>query len=100
MKVIVKGIATEYRDEGSGPIILMLHGWGDSLHSFDMLAQRLDPDCRILRLDLPGFGQSETPRGAWTLADYAEFVKAFCEKIGLVPDFLVGHSMGGRIIIK
>jgi pimeloyl-ACP methyl ester carboxylesterase len=99
MKVIVKGLATEYQDEGSGPILLMLHGWGDSLHSFDLLAHRLG-GFRVVRLDLPGFGGTELPHGDWDVADYARFVAEFCEKISIKTDYLLGHSFGGRINIK
>lgn len=99
MKVIVKGIATEYTDEGSGPCMLMLHGWGDSLHSFDSLAHRLG-GFRVVRLDMPGFGNSELPRGEWNVSNYSQFVKEFCEKIDIRPDFIVGHSFGGRVSIK
>lgn len=100
MKVIVNGIATEYKDEGTGPIILILHGWKASLHTFDALTQFLTPSFRVLRLDLPGFGESEMPRTSWAIGDYATFVKSFLEKLDLRIDILVGHSMGGRIAIK
>jgi pimeloyl-ACP methyl ester carboxylesterase len=99
VKVIVKGIATEYVDGGSGPVILMLHGWGDSMHSFDLLAHKLG-GYRIVRLDLPGFGGTELPHGDWNVGDYARFVKEFCEKIAIEPEYILGHSFGGRITIK
>ncbi len=41
MKIIIQNIATEYTDEGSGPIILCLHGWKDSLRTFDALEPEL-----------------------------------------------------------
>jgi len=99
MKVIVKGLATEYEDEGSGPVLLMLHGWGDSLRSFNTLVHRLG-GYRIVRLDLPGFGGTELPRGEWDVGDYARFVQEFCTKLSVAPQFLLGHSLGGRISIK
>lgn len=86
-------------DEGAGTILLMLHGWGDSLHTFDALTAEI-PKHRIIRLDLPGFGGSEQPPKAWTVGDYAVFVGAFLEKIVVQPDTIVGHSLGGRIAIK
>src|SRR6185436_3700921 len=99
MKSIVSGLATEHSENGVGPTILMLHGWGDSLHSFDILAQKLQ-GYQIVRLDLPGFGNSELPRGIWDMERYAKFVKEFCEKMHIDPEFVVGHSFGGRILIK
>jgi len=99
MKVIVKGLATEYSDVGSGPQVLMLHGWGDSLHSFDSLSHALG-GYRIVRLDLPGFGSTELPHGVWDVGDYARFVAEFCTKLAVEPQYVLGHSFGGRILIK
>lgn len=100
MKIIVQDIATEYRDEGDGPVVLFLHGWQDDLRTFDALAALLAPDYRLIRLDLPGFGASEMPKTAWGIAEYAGFATDFMEKLAIYPDVLVGHSFGGRIIMK
>jgi pimeloyl-ACP methyl ester carboxylesterase len=99
MKIIVEGLATEYRDDGQGPVLLMLHGWGNSLRSFDGLCATLQ-GYRIIRLDLPGFGGTEKPPGPWDLLEYVGFVEAFCTKLNVRPDILLGHSLGGRISLK
>ena len=100
MKVIVQGIAVEYTDEGNGPIALFLHGWKDNLHTFDSIAPLLSSSLRVIRIDLPGFGESETPATKWALVDYVRFVQAFIDKLNIKPDILAGHSLGGRIVIK
>lgn len=100
MKIIMENLAIEYRDEGTGPVSLFLHGWQDDLHTFDSLVPYLSPTRRIIRLDLPGFGKSELPRAAWTLNDYARLVRACIEKLNIQIDMLIGHSFGGRIAIK
>jgi len=100
MKVIVNNIATEYTDDGTGQVIFMLHGWLDSLHSFDSLADHLSKSKRVIRLDLPGFGQTEIPPESWVLDDYISFVAAFITKLKLTDYVLLGHSFGGRIAIK
>jgi pimeloyl-ACP methyl ester carboxylesterase len=100
MKVIVDGLATNYLDEGHGPAFLLLHGWANTLHSFDAISASLCKSHRIVRLDLPGFGATEPPPSAWNVEDYARFVRTFCEKIGLEPDTAIGHSLGGRILVK
>lgn len=99
MKFIVQNSATEYEDSGQGPVFLMLHGWKDSLRTFDELVARL-PGYRIVRLDMPGFGQSEAPKKAWGVGEYVEFVQAFIEKLGVTPEIIAGHSFGGRVAIK
>src|SRR3989344_5618914 len=99
MKIIIDNLAVEYLDEGSGPTILMLHGWADSLHTWDLVIAQLT-GFRIIRLDLPGFGGSERPKDAWDVGAYVQFVLAFCKKLEYEIDILIGHSFGGRIIIK
>ncbi len=100
MKLIIQNIATEYTDEGSGPVILCLHGWKDSLHTFDSLKPALLKKGRVIALDLPGFGETGNPPGAWQVNDYVQFVANFLQKMNVDADFLVGHSFGGRVIIK
>ena len=100
MKIIVQNLATEYLDEGTGKVVLFLHGWQDNLHTFDSLASLLSPTWRIVRLDLPGFGKSEVPKETWNLDNYVQFVKDFINKLDIHVYALVGHSFGGRITIK
>jgi pimeloyl-ACP methyl ester carboxylesterase len=99
LKLIVDNLAIEYQDEGSGPVMLMLHGWQDNLRTFDPLMPSLINHWRVVRLDLPGFGGSEHPP-TWNLDDYVNFVAGFVTKLHLDVDILVGHSLGGRIAIK
>jgi len=100
MKIIVQNIAIEYRDDGAGKVMLFLHGWQDNLHTFDDLASFLSSKNRVIRLDLPGFGKSEIPGKAWDLDDYVQFVGNFIKKLNLQVYVFIGHSFGGRIIIK
>ncbi|MDP2656318.1 MAG: alpha/beta hydrolase [bacterium] len=100
MKIIVKNLATEYSDEGTGHVLLFLHGWQDTLHTFDALCVSLVKTHRVVRLDLPGFGHTDTPKQVWTLDEYIAFVDEFIKKLQLDVDTIVGHSFGGRIIIK
>lgn len=100
MTTIINNTAIEYQDTGQGPVILMLHGWGDSMATFDRLADRLTAKFRVVRLDLPGHGRSQAPAVTWNLDNYVELVAAFIKKLGLNVELLAGHSFGGRIAIK
>ncbi len=99
MKLIVNNLAVEYQDQGQGPVILLLHGWGQSLQTFDQLAADLQSDFRVVRLDLPGFGSSQRPQKAWGVGDYARMAEDFARKLNLTVDAAIGHSFGGRIAI-
>ncbi len=99
MKIIIQNLATEYQDEGVGPVMLFLHGWQDSLRTFDSLVPLLS-SVRIIRLDLPGFGGTEASKEDWDVGHYVKFVADFIQKLDIQVDVLVGHSFGGRIIIK
>lgn len=100
MKIIVQNLAIEYQDEGVGEIVLFLHGWQDNFHTFDSLTSLLSSTWRTIKLDLPGFGKSETPKETWDLDNYVQFVKNFIKKLDIQVYALVGHSFGGRIAIK
>lgn len=102
MQVIVDGLSTNYLDTGKSnkPTVLILHGWADSAASFSDLAKKLSSHYRVISLDLPGFGKTEGPKSAWTLADFALFTAHFLQKLELPLFALVGHSNGGAISIK
>lgn len=100
MKLIINNVATEYADEGSGPVLLLLHGWKDTLHTFDALVPELGKKFRVVRLDMPGFGGTELPSTNLRLDDYVDFVQLFIQKLNLDIAAIAGHSFGGRVILK
>lgn len=100
--MLVNGTPTHYRDEGSGPVVLLLHGWGSDLSTFNNLAIWLKDKHRVVRLDLPGFGKTpfKSEKG-WELNDYLKFISEFLDKIEVSKvQLVIGHSMGGRLTIK
>lgn len=101
MKTIVNGQLIEYIDRGFGDTIVILHGWGSNMASFKELTDNLTEDYRVVRLDLPGFGKSPAPVKDWYVDDYAKIVSAFLDKIDVKRlDVIIGHSFGGRVVIK
>ena len=50
--------------------------------------------------DLPGFGKTKEPPDSWNLGSYVDFVIRFIESFGAKRVILLGHSFGGRILIK
>src|SRR5690348_8016012 len=102
MNAVVDGILVHYQESGdkNAPVALLLHGWAADVKSFAKLAEHLQKQFRVVRLDMPGFGASEQPSSDWHMADYAQFVSHFVAKVGLDGVLLVGHSFGGRVSIK
>ncbi|MFA9423327.1 MAG: alpha/beta fold hydrolase, partial [Sedimentibacter sp.] len=99
MRIVVEKLNVNYIDEGTGSAVLLLHGWGGSIQTMIPIFNVLKDKCRVVALDLPGFGESDIPLTPWNSYDYAQFIMKFIEKIGLSSIILFGHSHGGRISI-
>ena len=101
MKIIVDNLVTNYQKVGSGPIVLLLHGWGDGMDTYKYIVNELKLTNTMISLDLPGFGNSETPKETFSLKLYASFVASFLSKIDSPELYaVIGHSNGGAIAIK
>lgn len=100
MNCTIDGININYIDEGSGETLLLLHGWGSSVDAWRLMIREFSPSFRLVAPDLPGFGGSDMPPESWDVEGYASFVMKFINTLGLRDPILVGHSFGGRIIIK
>jgi pimeloyl-ACP methyl ester carboxylesterase len=85
-------------DQGSGPALLLLHGWGASKELMAPLAQRLR-GYRVVAPDLPGFGATPPPPQAWGVDEYATWVIAVLDRLGIERAHVIGHSNGGRVAI-
>lgn len=100
MFIDVKGLKTEYIEEGSGIPVLLLHGWGASFDTYKGIINALKDKCRLVALNFPGCGQSEVMKEPWKLEDYCDFCLEFMEKMGLKNPIIIGHSHGGRVTLK
>lgn len=99
MKINIDGLNINYVDEGIGSNVLLLHGWGANIQTMMPVFNILKDKCRVIALDLPGFGESDIPKESWNSYNYAEFVKNFIDEVGIKDIILFGHSHGGRISI-
>jgi pimeloyl-ACP methyl ester carboxylesterase len=95
----IQGISTRCRTVGSGPQVLVLHGWGASIEAVSSIVSALEPRCTVHAVDLPGFGRSGMPPRPWGVEDYSEWTRALLDGLGLGRVSIVGHSHGGRTAI-
>jgi pimeloyl-ACP methyl ester carboxylesterase len=101
VKVVVNNQLVNYRLNGQGKLIILLHGWGDNISGLKSLDEELAKFYQVLAIDLPGFGESELPKKPWRLNDYAQLVAGEIKKLELEEPFAaIGHSNGGAVLIK
>jgi pimeloyl-ACP methyl ester carboxylesterase len=90
------GHKTRIVQVGNGPAVVVLHGWGGRIESMAPVIQCLAPAFNVLALDLPGFGESDVPVGAWGTPDYAAYVRDVMREVGIERAAFVGHSFGAK----
>jgi pimeloyl-ACP methyl ester carboxylesterase len=87
-----------YLDGGSGPTIVLLHGFGANKDLWDTVAAQLTPHYRVIAPDLPGFGDSPVVDGArYDAQSQAQRVRALLDALGVRDHHIGGNSMGGFI---
>ena len=96
----VNGIKINYEQKGEGDLIVLLHGWGSNIKLFANLIDLLSKKYMVVAMDMPGFGESAEPPSAWCVDDYVNFVIDFLKDYSTDKVMLLGHSFGGRVIIK
>ena len=93
------GVRLHVRDTGKqdAPAVVMLHGFGSSLHTWEDWAQALGATHRVIRFDIPGFGLTGAdPTGDYTDGRQVVVLSALMDKLGVARASLVGNSMGGK----
>jgi len=94
------GLRTHVHIEGPAhaPVLLLLHGFGSSLQTWDAWGQGLAKEYRVVRLDIAGFGLTG-PAEPGDYSDEADVQRllAVVDQLGLSNMTVVGHSMGGRL---
>jgi pimeloyl-ACP methyl ester carboxylesterase len=97
--VDVGGHKTRVLEAGRGDPVLVLHGWGGRIESMAPVIACLAERFGVRAIDLPGFGESPIPKGAWGTADYAEFISDLSNELGIERARFVGHSFGAKVSI-
>lgn len=94
MRIVIDGVAYEYERAGSGPPIVVLHGFTGSIAAMRDVTEALAVDHEVVAIDLPGHGG--TAVAALTMDRVASDLARIVEGLGLNRPAWFGYSLGGR----
>jgi pimeloyl-ACP methyl ester carboxylesterase len=99
--VLVNGLRIGFEGAGSGPPVVLLHGYiGDGPATWRDQLDGLADICTVVAWDAPGAGASSDPPEPFGMADYADCLAGFVEAVGLDRPHVVGLSFGGALAIE
>ena len=99
MKATINEIEIDYRDEGSGVPVVLIHAFPLNQSMWDDQFSHLRDHCRMISLDLRGFGRSDAPHSAYSIDEMALDVRGLMTALEIDRAVLVGLSMGGYIAL-
>jgi pimeloyl-ACP methyl ester carboxylesterase len=97
---VVHGHRRAFVRAGSGPALLLLHGIGNSCHTWAGVIDRLAESYTVIAPDLLGHGNSDKPRGDYSIAAYANGMRDLLTVLDIEQATVVGHSLGGGIALQ
>ena len=95
MKVDVSGSKLSYQDSGKGLPVIFIHAFPLNRRMWDEQVAAFERRCRVIAIDLRGFGDSEPIEGIYTVDQMASDVKGVMSALDIESAVLVGLSMGG-----
>lgn len=93
------GAQMRYEIYGSGPALLLLHGWGCSLDIWKSVIADLAAERTLIAVDFPGHGESPEPPAPWSVTEYMELVHGLLKSLPGAPVDVLAHSFGGRVAL-
>jgi len=95
------GVPIHYEVQGQGePALVFVHGWAIDSRYWDQQVPVFARKNKVVTLDLAGHGRSGRERKDWTVAAFAQDVRAVVETLSLKKVVLIGHSMSGNVILE
>lgn len=96
--ISIDGINVHYRDVGKGEAILLIHGTGASLHTWEKWIDILSPSYRVISFDLPGFGLTgPDPNHNYQISRYSAILDSLMVKLKVDSFHIAGNSLGGLV---
>lgn len=95
------GVEIHYEVHGEKePAMIFVHGWCCDRSYWQKQVSHFAPHYTVVTVDLAGHGSSGTNRNAWTMPAFGQDMVAVIEQLGLPQSILIGHSMGGPVIVQ
>ena len=99
--ISIDGINVHYRDVGKGEAILLIHGTGASLHTWEKWIDILSPGYRVISFDLPGFGLTgPDPNHNYQISRYTAILDSLMVKLKVDSFHIAGNSLGGLVALR
>ena len=94
------GTTLAHLDTGVGdPPFVFVHGWTCNHTHFAPQIAHFAAEHRVVAVDLRGHGASDAPEQRYTVTAFADDVAWLCTRLGLARPVLIGHSMGGQVVL-
>src|SRR5262249_25552395 len=97
MKAIIDDVQIDYTDEGAGIPLIFIHAFPLNKRMWEVQVQELRRQCRVITIDLPGFGVSELSASLSSMERFAEYVRGLMRILELERAVIAGLSMGGYV---
>lgn len=97
------GVRMHYRVHGpeAAPVLVLVHGFGASVHTWEPWVERLQNHYRIISVDLPGHGLTRAPSGySFSASSNAQLLDEILQRLNVQRFTFVGHSMGGAVAVR
>lgn len=96
-RVNVNGATLHYVRGGSGPAVVLIHGWPQDWYEFHRIMPRLAKRFTVIAVDLRGVGKSAAAPGGYDAANMAKDVYQLLQQLKLEHVYVVGHDVGGMV---
>jgi len=100
MNNFIEQLGISYVTEGEGQPFIIFHGWGCNKEMFQFLIDHYKDKYSVYAFDLPGFGLSKEPTTVMNTEAYCDVMIQALNYLGIEKPIALGHSHGGRVLIK
>ncbi len=99
-KTTVNNVELFFETSGSGETVLFIHGLGSSARDWEMQVPAFAKRYRTVAFDLRGHGQSQKPKGPYSMSLFAQDTAELIRSLGVGSVHVVGISLGGMIAFQ